>query len=66
MLRRAEEWRRRMRKIFVGDRKYLEKENSWSAEERKNKEVKAGNYLKKNYQMMMSAENQSTDNQVTM
>ena len=55
-----------MRKIFVGDRKYLEKENSWSAEERKNKEVKAGNYLKKNYQTMMSAENQSTDNQVTM
>ena len=65
MLRRAEEWRRRRRKIFVGDRKYLEKENSWSAE-KKNKEVKAGNYLKKNYQMMMSAENQSTDNQVTM
>ena len=65
MLRRAEEWRRGMRKIFVGDRKYLEKENSWSAEKR-NKEVKAGNYLKKNYQMMMSAENQSTDNQVTM
>ena len=64
MLRRAEEWRRRMRKIFVGDR-YLEKENSWSAEKR-NKEVKAGNYLKKNYQTMMSAENQSTDNQVTM
>ena len=63
MLRRAEEWRRR--KIFVGDRKYLEKENSWSAE-KKNKEVKAGNYLKKNYQMMMSAQNQSTDNQVTM
>ena len=54
-----------MRKIFVGDRKYLEKENSWSAE-KKNKEVKAGNYLKKNYQTMMSAENQSTDNQVTM
>ena len=65
MLRRAEEWRRRRRKIFVGDRKYLEKENSWSTE-KKNKEVKAGNYLKKNYQMMMSAENQSTDNQVTM
>ena len=65
MLRRAEEWRRRIWKIFVGDRKYLEKENSWSAE-KKNKEVKAGNYLKKNYQMMMSAKNQSTDNQVTM
>ena len=65
MLRRAEEWRRRIWKIFVGDRKYLEKENSWSAE-KKNKEVKAGNYLKKNYQTMMSAENQSTDNQVTM